>query len=161
MLTSEPVVLSKSTDQDLVSVFGWFNNQKAVFYWGGPDLSYPLQIKRFKTESKYEKSHSYVLKQGPQLLAFGQIYNRLDYCHLGRLVVSPKYRSQGYGSQLIEALLTEGQRLLGLHQASLFVLSDNNLAISLYKKIGFYEAQYPQKIPLKNCCYMKRLEKPD
>lgn len=153
--------LSKCTDQELVGVFRWFNSERSVFYWGGPDISYPLQIKRFKTESKFKKSHSYVLKQGRQLLAFGQIYNRLDHCHLGRLVVSPKYRGQGYGLHLIEALLTEGQNLFGLSNGSLFVLSDNTSAIKLYKKSNFVEAQYPKKIPLENCLYMRRIEKPE
>ncbi len=149
------------TDQDLVGVFRWFNSEKAVFYWGGPDLSYPLQIKRFKTESKYHKSHSYVLKQGRTLLAFGQIYPRLDHCHLGRLVVSPQHRGQGVGACLIEALLHEGEGLLGLSRGSLFVLSDNTSAMKLYQKLGFTPTEYPQTIPLENCLYMTRSEKPD
>ncbi|MGJ8663464.1 MAG: GNAT family N-acetyltransferase [Marinicella sp.] len=151
---SEAIQLSPCTDQDLVGVFRWFNSEKSVFYWGGPDLSYPLQIKRFKTESKYHKSHSYVLKQGRQLLAFGQIYNRLDHCHLGRLVVSPKFRGQHVGQYLIDALLKEGQRKLALDKASLFVLSDNKAAMRLYQKMNFKVAQYPQTIPLENCLYM-------
>ncbi|MCX7553054.1 GNAT family N-acetyltransferase [Marinicella sp. S1101] len=152
--------LSPCTDQDLVGVFRWFNSEKAVFYWGGPDISYPLQIKRFKTQSKYHKSQSYVLKQGRTLLAFGQIYNRLDHCHLGRLVVSPKFRGQGVGVHLIEALLQAGQDDLNLDKGSLFVLSDNTSAMKLYEKVGFEQREYPVEIPLENCLYMTRSEKP-
>lgn len=151
-----PMQLTPCTDQELVGVFRWFNSEKSVFYWAGPDISYPLQIKRFKTESKFEKSHSYILKQGRQLLAFGQIYNRLDRCHLGRLVVSPSYRGQGIGQHLIEALLAEGQRELGLSKSSLFVLNDNKAAMKLYQKLNFKVAEYPQAIPLKNCIYMTK-----
>lgn len=153
--------LSACTDQDLVGVFRWFKSEKAVHYWAGPDITYPLQIKRFKTESKYNKSHSFVLKQGRKLLAFGQIYNRLDHCHLGRLVVAPECRGQGVGALLIDALAVKGTELLGLSKTSLFVLSDNHAAMSLYQNYGFKVVQYPQEIPLKNCLYMTYSVKAD
>ncbi|TDR14655.1 GNAT family N-acetyltransferase [Marinicella litoralis] len=156
-----PMQLMPCTHQDLIGVFRWFNSEKAVFYWAGPGITYPLQIKRFKTDSKFEKSHSYVLKQGRQLLAFGQIYNRLDHCHLGRLVVSPSFRGQGVGRHLVAALLDEGQRQLGLSDGSLFVLRDNKVAMNLYQKMGFVQAEYPETIPLENCLYLRRTEKPD
>ncbi len=155
------IQLWPSTDQELIAVFRWFNSEKSVLYWSGPGVTYPLQIKRFKTESKFHKSHAYVLKQGREVLAFGQIYNRFDHCHLGRLVVSPKHRGQGVGSLLIDALLKEGQSLLGLSKASLFVLADNQAALRLYQKSGFVEAEYPHAIPLENCLYMTRAEKQD
>ncbi len=158
---STPMTLSQCTDQDLVGVFRWFNSEKSVFYWGGPDLSYPLQIKRFKTESKFHKSHSYVLKEGRKLLAFGQFYNRLDHCHLGRLVVSPQCRGQGVGRHLINALVEEGQMVLNVSKTSLFVLADNKPAMKLYKKLGFKESPYPKKIPLDNCLYMTYKENLD
>ncbi len=135
-------------------MFRWFKSEQSVFYWAGPDISYPLQINRFKTESKFQKSHSYVLKQGRKLLAFGQLYNRLNHCHLGRLVVSPEFRGQGVGALLIDALAAKGQEILGLTKLSLFVLSDNQAAMTLYQKYGFQVAQYPQEIPLDNCLYM-------
>ena len=156
----ESVKLIECTDQDLVGVFRWFNSEKAVFYWAGPDITYPLQLKRFKTESKFANSYSYVLKKERQLLAFGQIYSRLGRCHLGRLVVSPKHRGAGVGKQLIDALLKQGQQLLGQSNASLFVLADNHAAMRLYQKLGFIQADYPKTIPLKNCLYMTRDEKP-
>ena len=102
-----------------------------------------------------------MLKQGRTLLAFGQIYNRLDHCHLGRLVVSPAFRGQGVGRKLVELLLEEGQRILGLSESSLFVLSDNQAAMKLYQNMGFVETQYPESIPLENCLYLTKTEKPD
>ena len=149
------------TNQDLIGVFRWFNSEKAVLYWAGPGITFPLQIKRFKTDAKFEKSQSYVLKQGRTLLAFGQIYNRLDHCHLGRLVVSPAFRGQGVGRKLVELLLEEGQRILGLSEGSLFVLSDNQAAMKMYQNMGFVETQYPESIPLENCLYLTKTEKPD
>jgi ribosomal protein S18 acetylase RimI-like enzyme len=48
-----------------------------------------------------------------------------------------------------------------LSHGSLFVLSDNKAAMKLYQKMGFVEAEYPQTIPLENCIYLTRSEKPD
>lgn len=158
---SLPMQLLACTNQDLIGVFRWFNSEKSVLYWAGPGVTYPLQVKRFKTESKFDKSHSYVLKQGRQLLAFGQIYNRLDHCHLGRLVVSPTLRRGGVGQRLIEKLLEQGSRQLGLTKGSLFVLNDNKPAMRLYEKMDFVIDDYPETIPLENCLYMRRSEKPD
>ena len=154
--------LKPCTDQELVAVFRWFKSTQAVLYWAGPEVSYPLQIKRFKQESKFDKSHSHVLiNQANQVLAFGQYYQRLDCCHLGRLVVAPNHRKQGLGQELVAQLLALGQQHLGLDHASLFVLKDNLPAMRLYQKLGFVETNYPQTIPLENCIYMVRHQKPD
>lgn len=144
------------TDQQLIGVFRWFKSQRSVLYWAGPGVVYPLQVKRFKQQSKYAEYHSFVFNQARQLLAFGQISERFGYCHLSRIVVAPAHRGRGVGNQLIAALLDEGQSKLSLSRASLLVLKDNKSAIKLYEKIGFSAVEYPQKMPVENCLYMTR-----
>ncbi len=144
------------SNDELESVLSWFNSLSEVLYWGGPDLSYPLYLERFKTESNYHKINSYILKVDSTVVAFGQIYQRLNRCHLGRLVVNPDFRGQGFGQALIEALSVKGRKLFGLKQDSLFVLDDNSAALSLYKKSGFRLATYPVELKLANCLYMIR-----
>ncbi len=146
--------LHRVSDDDLNIVLSWFNNAREVFYWGGPDISYPMTLASFKQQSKFAKSHSYVLKSGDQIVAFGQFYNRLGRCHLGRLVVAPDSRGQGVGAHLIAHLNDEGKRLLGLNTGSLFVLEDNQPALRLYEKLGYQKTQYPTEIPIKSCLYM-------
>lgn len=148
--------LVRCEDADLSQVLSWFSDARSVLYWGGPDLSFPLQLPRFKSESKFHKSHSYVLRSAEHLLAFGQLYNRLDRIHLGRLVVAPEHRGQGVGDELINCLIKQGRQLLGVEDASLFVLNDNLPAMSLYQRLGFVETPYPKPIPLENCIYMVR-----
>lgn len=143
-------------DADLSQVLSWFSDARSVLYWGGPDLSFPLQLSRFKSESKFHKSQSFVMCSGRQLLAFGQLYNRLDRIHLGRLVVAPEHRGQGVGQLLINRLIEQGRQLLGVEDASLFVLNDNVPAMKLYQRLGFIETPYPKPIPLDNCIYMIR-----
>ncbi|MFC3194486.1 GNAT family N-acetyltransferase [Marinicella sediminis] len=147
-------------DEDLRQVFKWFTDAGEVLKWGGPDLTFPLELDRFKKESKHHKSQSFVLSSGSELLAFGQFYNRLERIHLGRLVVAPVFRGQRLGEHLIEALIDKGKVTLGLSDAALFVLSDNLPAMRLYRRLGFTEQPYPKPIPLANCIYMIRPQKP-
>ncbi len=142
------------SDADLQVVLSWFSSAKQVFYWGGPELSFPMTLVSFKQQSKFYKSHSYVLKADGQLLAFGQFYNRLGRCHLGRLVVAPEARGQGVGELLVKQLNQKGAEVLGLSSGSLFVLDDNEPAMRLYTKLGYKEAEYPKTIPIKSCLYL-------
>ncbi|WP_223789586.1 GNAT family N-acetyltransferase [Marinicella meishanensis] len=155
-----PLTFVAATNADLQQVLGWFASARDLLYWGGPDLTFPPELNRFKQQSKYHKSHSHVLRLGHEVVAFGQFYNRLERCHLGRLAVSPKHRGQRLGEQLIEQLLRQGHQQLNLAEASLFVLNDNRPAMRLYRRMGFVERPYPKPIPLPNCVYMIRPEKP-
>jgi ribosomal protein S18 acetylase RimI-like enzyme len=159
-INPQTVHFDLATDADLQQVLGWFATARDLLYWGGPELTFPPELNRFKLQSKYHKSHSHVLRLDHEVVAFGQYYNRLDRCHLGRLVVSPRHRGQRLGEQLIEQLLRHGQSQLNLAEASLFVLNDNRPAMRLYRRMGFVERPYPKPIPLPNCIYMIRPEKP-
>ncbi len=60
--------------------------------------------------------------------------------HVGTigLMVDKDSRSEGLGKFLLNFILGEGKKM-GLKIASLNVFSDNDIAISLYKKLGFKE----------------------
>jgi ribosomal protein S18 acetylase RimI-like enzyme len=89
-------------------------------------------------------------------LAFGQYYERLGCCHLGRLVVAPEQRGKGIGELLVTELIARGTLALGIARCSLFVLDYNTRARNLYRKLGFVEAQYPERLPLPDCLYLRR-----
>ncbi len=154
-ITDLDLQLSSATDTDLREVLTWFDCAKELLYWGGPDLTFPPELESFKQQSRYHKSHSFVLHTSTEVVvAFGQFYNRLNHCHLGRLAVAPTHRGQGIGAVLIERLNQRGKKDLGLQSGSLFVLNDNAPAMHLYQKLGYQQAQYPKTIPLEKCLYM-------
>jgi RimJ/RimL family protein N-acetyltransferase len=65
--------------------------------------------------------------------------NRINrFSHQGELSVTvlEKYWGMGIGSHLVEMLLSHAKSV-GLKSVNLFVRSDNERAISLYKKYGF------------------------
>lgn len=137
----------------------WCVSKIEIERWAGPNFRYPHNFQSFLEDLKLEVLPSYVLiNENEQMIAFGQFYERLQHCHLGRLVVNPIFRRQGAAKVLIEELSKLGKKSLNLCSLSLFVLSDNKSALSLYKSLGFVEKDYPEKIPLENCLYLTKSE---
>ena len=148
--------LSTLSDAHIDALMQWFPDAASVAVWS-PSTRFPFDDRvRFILESKLDELPSYMLvDERDTPLAFGQYYERLGCCHLGRLVVAPTRRGEGYGTELIQALLAKGCRELGASRASLFVLSHNTRALALYRKLGFAEAAYPEAMPLPDCLYMR------
>ncbi|WP_288130048.1 GNAT family N-acetyltransferase [Microbulbifer sp.] len=138
----------------LPELMSWIDSERACRLWAGSWFEYPFDEKSFSRDSRWQEIPSFVLQdeQG-QILAFGQYYNRLDCCHLARLIVSPKARGSGLGRQLVTGLIAHGSEALKLDRASLFVLKDNPLALSLYEKLGFRRRDYPEPEPGLEICY--------
>ncbi|GHA11190.1 hypothetical protein GCM10008090_21190 [Arenicella chitinivorans] len=94
-----------------------------------------------------------------ELVAFGQFYNRLNFCHLARLVVNPEYRGRGLITLLVEYLCGTGCLHLGVRQASLFVNAHNLPALKVYRRLGFTETDYPDLLPFEGHLYLTRWQK--
>lgn len=143
------------TASHLKQMMTWFDSEKALQDWGGPFFRYPFDKESFAEDLNLDaiKSYSLVSEQG-ELLAFGQYYQRIGRCHLGRLVVNPAHRGKGLVAILIRKLTQLGLAELKVPDCSLFVYLDNHSAISAYQKLGFEFAEYPEEIALKHCGYM-------
>ena len=152
---TSPVNLVNFSLEYLAELRSWFQNKSELDKWAGPNFRYPHNEQSFGEDLNHQQLASYCLvNEHQELLAFGQYYQRLGHCHLGRLVVNPKYRGLGLAKTLIKALAQKGTKQLGLNSLSLFVLADNRPALSVYQKLGFIETRYPEQIPLANCRYM-------
>lgn len=133
----------------------WFTDEDMLAQWSGPGFRYPFTPASFKQDLRLTELSSFALISSEQeLLAFGQYYNRIGRCHLGRLAVNPKFRGRGIAAHLMEQLCTKGLNSLNVNECSLFVLAQNNKAIKAYEKFGFVFADYPEVISLDNCLYM-------
>lgn len=143
------------TNQHLLEMMTWFDNQESVFLWAGPNFRFPYTLESFRHDLKLDSLTSYALvnPQG-QLLAFGQYYLRIGRCHFGRLVVSPAHRGQGLIGQLLTQLEALGKAELNTSESSLFVLETNLSAVNAYLKYGFGATQYPDTIPIEQCLYL-------
>jgi ribosomal protein S18 acetylase RimI-like enzyme len=143
-------------DAHITALMQWFPDAASVALWS-PANSFPFERERFIEDARLRELASFMLVDtGDAPLAFGQYYERLGCCHLGRLVVAPHRRREGLGEQLILHLLARGTQVLGTTRCSLFVLDYNERALRLYRRLGFTETPYPQPLPVPSCLYMTR-----
>ncbi|MCE0557975.1 GNAT family N-acetyltransferase [Motilimonas sp. E26] len=147
--------LVQPTEQHLVAMMSWFSNQQTLTEWSGPNFRYPFNLASFTDDLNLNKLSSYaLLSDRSEFLAFGQYYQRLNKCHLGRLIVNPKFRGYGIAAKLMSHLSEQGLKQLKVNDISLFVLAHNAKAIKAYEKFGFSFTDYPDEMPLENCLYM-------
>jgi len=59
--------------------------------------------------------------------------------NLGIVIGEKNYQGKGLGKEIMELGIGYGFNFIGLHKISLDVLSDNEMAIKLYKRIGFVD----------------------
>lgn len=148
------MVLKEPTPEHLQELRSWFTNTEAITSWGGPKLHYPNTLSEFQQCLSLETLRSFALVSNHTMLGFGQYYERLGHCHLGRLAIAPQHRGKGTIEHLIQLLRQHGQPRLNVSAASLFVLRDNAPAIKAYQKLGFKETRYPGEMGIENCLYM-------
>jgi len=147
--------LIKPIESHLIEMMSWVSNAQDLKSWSGPNFRFPFNLASFSEDLKLNTLSSFVLVSNDnEFLAFGQYYLRLDKCHIGRLIVNPKYRGKGIVLELMRYLCNLGMNQLSVKECSLFVLTHNHSAIKSYKKFGFTFANYPEKMPLDNCLYM-------
>ena len=147
--------LIQPLESHLLEMMNWFLTEKELMDWSGPNFRYPFNKSSFIEDIKLDTLNSFSLvSKKSELLAFGQYYQRLNRCHLGRLVVNPEYRGQGIAFELMRRICEVGLKELKVEECSLFVLSHNESAIKAYTKFGFRLDNYPDEIPIKNCLYM-------
>jgi len=147
--------LIQPLNSHLLEMMSWFSNEKSLTDWSGPNFRYPFDLNSFAEDLKLNTLNSFsLISNQNEFVAFGQYYQRLGRCHLGRLIVNPKFRGKGIASELMSGLCELGLKNLQLKECSLFVLSHNEQAIKAYEKFGFSFTDYPEEIPLENCLYM-------
>lgn len=147
--------LVQANKENITQLMTWFTDEDSIISWSGNHFRYPFSAQSFVEDSKFNELASYVLiDDNGQLVAFGQFYQRLNRCHLGRLVVAPAMRGQGVIKVLLSQLSQKGASVLQLDELSLFVFKDNKAAINAYLKFGFKVREYPEEIGLPDCLYM-------
>jgi ribosomal protein S18 acetylase RimI-like enzyme len=148
--------LIKATEAHAPQIMTWFPDEHSARIWGGPAFRFPFTSETFLADSKLAVLPSYVLvRDRGELCAFGQFYLRAGRCHLSRLAVAPTRRGRGLGTQLIQMLMQEGTKTLGVTESSLFVHITNTSALALYQRLGFTCAPYPEPaLMLADCHYM-------
>lgn len=145
------------TTAHLSELVSWFDSADGLASWAGPGISYPIEFDSFKEKLKLASLESFsMVSMNEKLLGFGQCYERLGCCHLGRLAIAPSERGKNLIAQLVAKLSKHGSAKFQTNTISLFVLKNNNPAIKAYEKLGFRMAYYPETMPIPACYYMRK-----
>lgn len=143
--------------EHFVEMASWVLSQEQLHEWAGPSVRYPCSAATLMSDFKLDELISFsLLDDDNNLVAFGQCYERVDCCHLGRLIVAPDFRGKAIVASLIERLSLKGCDQFNTNVCSLFVLKKNDTAIKAYQKIGFKLNKYPHEMPLESCLYMTK-----
>lgn len=138
-------------------------SRRLLHEWAGTTVGYPFTADTLMSDFKVPERLSFSLVDSQQrFVAFGQCYERLGRCHLGRLFVDPVFRGKTYEGKrviahLIDGISVEGCAAYKSDLCSLFVLKNNQAAIKAYHNIGFELSDYPLGTPFASCLYMTRL----
>lgn len=74
------------------------------------------------------------------VIGFGQIVDidhRNGTCEVGGFMIRPRLQKRGFGEELIKRILSFCAKDIGMRKVCLEVFEDNEVAIEIYKKVGF------------------------
>ncbi len=152
-----PDRLVDAVDADFDQLMTWFQTAESLSVWSGPNFRFPFTRETFLEDCRWPEMQTRVLREGGELLGFGQFYRRHGRINLARLAVNPSRRGEGLGSRLVGALLDEAREHVSGEEYSLYVLRDNVPALRCYESAGFRIADYPEGDPWPDdCFYMTR-----
>lgn len=120
-LTLEPNHLQACQDLDQRSLGGLWNQEQ------------------WHRELAEERRPGIGLWREGTLVAMASGWLVVDELHITVVAVDPLQRRQGLGRQVLQALLSHGQRL-GAERATLEVATSNTAAVALYRDLGFRDA---------------------
>ena len=130
--------LLQATENDLAEVTSWIDSERACRLWAGPSVSYPICLGVLVEEIEFRETNSYIARIDNEISGFGQILDKSHGVnHLARIIVGPEFRGKGHGFQLLNSLVSIATK--NANTITLNVYRSNNVALDMYKKLGFNE----------------------
>jgi len=136
--------------KDLGNCYKWHNDPELYMSLGSTFRPVSLETERewLTRKQAYNASElnlAICIQENDQHI--GNIYLRsIDWiarnAELHIFIGSVEYRGKGYGTQAVQWLINYAFSYLGLRRLYLFVLADNQPAISMYNKCGFQSEGY-------------------
>lgn len=143
-------------------VRGLFAEYMDMLLEGDPTFAGYLTIQNYDDELK-DLSHKYGLPDGRLYLAYsdgvlaGSIALRKiddENCELKRMYIKPEFRRRGIARTLVKQLIADA-REIGYRYMLLDTLPFLQVAIRMYKNLGFYEIDRYNDSPMDTSIYMK------
>ena len=146
-LKTDRLALVLLTTEDAPILAKWLNDQSVTAYLSRGD--YPMTNKAeveylekiYQDEAHLQLGVWHVAdKKLIGTTGMHQINNRDRTASFGIMIGEPEYWSQGYGTEILEAMLTWAFAIRDLRNVTLLVLGNNPRGQRCYEKCGFVEA---------------------
>ena len=137
--------LVRASRTEMLQLQSWFNSAEQQHSWGGDNFFYPCSAAEFLSQlcRPNTSSYSLIAEQDGRLLGFGQICDRFGCHHLARLIIAPQERGVGLAKILLYELMIKAQSESS-RPLSLYVHRHNDIALNLYRRIGFTIQPQPE-----------------
>lgn len=143
---SGPVLkLLPFTENDIDTLIRWLPSREAVAIWGGPSIPFPLTAAELHhhlkdTQGTHPLRHCWTLHH-PHKGAIGHAQLACDWQNrvgrIGKVIIAPEVRGQGFAHPLIDLVLAHAFRVDGMERVELNVYPFNTPAIHTYEAQGF------------------------
>ena len=143
--TLEKISYSKKEDCRIIEsvLNGWFQNPKTLNLVS-PNLTYPFKFKNWVSKNYSTRQReviSFVLKTGKWIVGHISYYIEKNRFHIFHLIIDEKFRKLGLAKILIRKI-EKDCFLKQKNYMTLNVLKKNEIAINLYKQLGFTIVSY-------------------
>lgn len=144
---------------DLPEIIRFPQNRMELFYFF-PSASAPLTEEQLETQINERYESTVMLENTPgqehrQVIGFANFYNveKHNIGFLGNIILRGDKRRQGFGKQLVLAMMHAGIKRFSLQEIHLSCYAQNRSALAFYKGLGFkaYASEQrpdPDKQPL-------------
>ena len=124
---------------DYEAITTWIPDAVACSRWAGPLLRFPFTAQELPELLLVPESLSFCMANSNGLpIGFGQFWPRSEHTvHLGRILVSPTSRGNGFGKILCTLLISEALKATNAERITLRVYRDNAKALAIYSSLGF------------------------
>lgn len=125
------------TNADLPVIASWVPDAEAVYAFAGPWMTWPFLPSDLDDLHKRPGATAWMLDTGEgEPVGHVQLTPADDALRIGRLIVDPTVRGQGWGRRIL-LLALEHARARGVPRVQLGVLASNTPARRLYESLGF------------------------
>jgi RimJ/RimL family protein N-acetyltransferase len=138
------------TSADIDRLLGWIRSPEELMLWTASSFGFPLtreHIEGHLRDSAARKDQPIrrifkAVEEGSGDIVghieLGAIDPRNRSARIGRVLVDPERRGQGFGAAMMRAVVDRAFRELGAHRVELGVFDVNPAAIACYEGVGFH-----------------------
>ena len=153
------IVLGYDHADEVLKLFGEYMD---MLLEGDPTFAEYLTIQNYDAELR-DLTYKYGLPNGRLYLAYwdGELAGSIalrkideENCELKRMYIKPEFRKRGIAVTLVKQLIADA-REIGYRYLLLDTLPFLQVAIRMYKNLGFYEIERYNDSPMDTSIYMK------